>query len=162
MITLKFRSFALYFERILLFYWIGLNFLVLERQNEFHLIAIFHKIVNFDQHMLCNKYLRKFSNKSRILIILSIIMDFSLKIILIIIYGVLCFIAYSPNGINYFYIIYSFWYFLLLIAINTVSSIIFIYLSLLVIVSLYLKYRFRQIYENLEIIIKRGIYRNNR
>jgi hypothetical protein len=152
----------IFFERILLFYWIGLNTLVLEKQNEFHLIAIFHKIVNLDQHMLCNKYLRKFSTKSEIIIILFIIMDFSLKIIIIIIYGVLCFTAYSPHGFNYFYIIYSFWYSLLFITINTVSSIMFMYLFLLYIISMYLKYRFRQIYENLDIIIKRGIHRNNR
>ncbi len=120
-------------------------------------MAIFHKIVNLDQHMLCSKYLRKFSKKSKIVIILFIIMDFSLKIILVIIYGVLFFTAYTPHGINYFYIIYSFWYSLLFITINSLSSIIFMYLFVLYIISMYLKYRFRQIYENLDIIVKRGI-----
>ncbi len=107
--------------------------------------------------MLCDQYLREFSIKLKLFIQTVIIIDYIMKIIPIIMYLVLCFIAFSPYGLNYSIIIYNFWYSLLFIGCNSLVSLIMSYFCEIFILSLYLKYRFRQIYENIVINTRTGI-----
>jgi len=130
--------------------------LILERKNECELLEILHRIMNSEEYLLNSKYLKKFSLKSKLAVRAMII---GLNLILFLAFMiaiVFATTAYFDPEMDFSIIIIMIWFLIIIISLYYAFSVLFIANVYTYIVSLYMKYRFRQIQDFIEIYLERG------
>jgi len=133
-----------------------MKLLSLEHENKCKIIKILHLIMNSEEYQLGTKYKEKFCSiyklAVRIMIIFrNMVLFFNYSAILI-----FTSIAYFDSDMNFSIIIMLIWHVIVVISFYYAISVYFIcgvytYLTLL-----YIKYRFQQVQDLIEIYLKRG------
>jgi len=129
----------------------------MERKNELELSAIVHQIINSEEYQLNSNYLEKFSSRSKLAARLLAII---LKAALIFVYtSVIIFtgIAYFDSKMNFSIFIMSIWFAILVICLYYTFTIIFVCNAYMYIIALYIKYRFQQVQDLIEVYLERDI-----
>jgi hypothetical protein len=130
--------------------------LVLKQRNECDLIRITHNIMNSDEYQLNRKYMR--NSCTRYKLALRILFIFR-KFFLFVAYSVtflFTIIAYFDSEMNFSIIIMSIWLALLMISFYYTASFFFIAGVYNYVFSLYMKYRFQQVQDLIDLYFKRG------
>jgi len=133
-----------------------MKLLVLEHNNECELIKIFHQIINSEEHQLSRKYMDKFYSKFKLAVrIMIICWKISLLLFCIILFTSII-IAYFDPEMNFSIITMSIWFVILVISFYYAISIAYVASIYTYLISLYMKYRFKQVQDLIEIYLKRG------
>jgi len=137
---------------------LGIILLILEHRNECEFITIFHQVMNSDRYQLNNKYLRKLSMRCKLSAMLSISIWKLVSFMCLIVPSLFMTIAYFDPDMDFSIIVMSIWLMLFIIAFQYSWSIILVISIYTYIISLYIKYRFQQIQDYIEIYLRRGKY----
>jgi len=134
----------------------AMNLLYLEQKNKCYLIKISHQIINAEEYQLSRKYKEKFCSIYKLA---NRIMNICRKITLLFVYIVifiLTLIAYFDSEMNFSAIIMLIWSVIIVISYYYATSFCFIAGVYTYLTSLYMKYRFQQVQDLIEIYLKRG------
>jgi len=130
--------------------------LILEYKNESEILAILHRIMNSEEYQLNTKYLEKFSSRSKLAArILTIIMKST------VINGTIAIItftamAYFDSEMDFSIFIMFIWFVILTICWYYTHSVLMMSSLYIYLISLYMKYRLRQVQDLIEIYLKKG------
>jgi len=134
----------------------------LEQRKDCEFITIVHQIKISYVFQLNNKYLRKFSLRTRlsarlftIIWKIGLILTFTIPLIF-------STIAYFDSEIDFSIIVISIWLMILIISLHYAASILLIANIYMYNLSVYIKYRFQQIQDYIEIYLRRGKYLINK
>jgi len=130
--------------------------LTLESSGTFHALLLFNKIKNLNELELNREYTRKFYKYSKIIIKLIIPLSRLSKYSAIIVYSLVVIICYLDQNGNYSLFTTIFWCLLMNTCISTFIPLIYCAIFIVCILTLYLKFRFRQIYESINFHSKYG------
>jgi len=130
--------------------------LILEHNNECEILKIIHRIMNSEEYQLNSKYLEKFSSRSKLATRIMITGLNSTLVFLFILATIFTTIAYFDPEMDFSIVILSIWLLILIISLYYTLSIFFIANVYTYLVSLYMKYRLRQVQDLIEIYLKRG------
>jgi len=83
-----------------------------------------------------------------------IIISNIINVYILIVFGFLGFLAFLDHSMNFSIFTYTLWYILFFIVIKTSLSSILLEFTIVYMLTVYLKCRFRQVYENIEIRVK--------
>jgi len=130
--------------------------LILEYKNEIELLTIFHRITNSEEYQLNSKYLEKFSSRSKLA---AMILTIITKVVSILVYTfaiIFTAIAYFDSEMNFSIFIMSIWFVIVIICIHYAITVFFLCNAYMYIITLYIKYRFWQVEDLIEIYLERG------
>jgi len=128
--------------------------LSLEHENKCEFIKILHLIMNSEEYQLNRKYIDKFCSTCKLAARIMIICQ---KMGLLFIYIIiLIFITIAYCEMNYSIIIMLIWNVIIFVSWFYAISVFFIASVYAYLISLYLKYRFQQVQDLIEIYLKRG------
>jgi len=133
-----------------------IKLLVLEHKNKCEIIKIAHLIMNSEEYQLSGKYMEKFLSSYKLAARITII---CLKIVFILI-DILVFtfmtLGYYDNQVDYSVIVVLIWLVIVLLSLYYALSNFIISCAYTYVLTQYMKYRFRQVQDLIEIYLKRG------
>jgi len=130
--------------------------LILEHKNDCEFIAVDHRVLNSEGYQLNIKYLEKFSSKSKLAVRILII-GLNLALLLMFVSTIIFVtIAYCDPEMDFSIVVMLIWWMILILAFYYVISIILIANVYTYLSSLYMKYRFQQVQDLIEIHLERG------
>jgi len=134
----------------------GMKLLLMEHKNKCEQIKIFHQMMNYEEYQINRKYMRKFYS---ILKLSARIMSIGRKVVLLIAFiQVFTFtiIAYFDPKMNFSVFIMLIWIVILFISFYYMSTVITICCVFSYMIALYMKYRFQQVEDMIDIYLQRG------
>jgi len=130
--------------------------LVLEHKNKCELIKIAHQLINSKEYQLNRKYMVRFHSTYKLAARLLVIcwkITFVFTSIMVLIFSTM---AYIDSQLNFSIIMKPIWLVIVIMSLYNTVSHLFIFGVYTYLVTLYIKYRFQQVNDSIEIYLKRG------
>jgi len=133
-----------------------MTLLVLEHKNKCEFIKIAYLIMNSEEYQLNRIYMDKFYSLYKLIIRIMMICRKIVSYFAYILILIFTTIAYFDSEMNFSIIIMSIWFLVTVITFYYAILIFFTASAYIYLISLYMKYRFRQVLDIIEIYLKRG------
>jgi len=112
--------------------------------------------MNSEEHQLSRKYMESFFSKYKLAARIMIICQKVILYLVIIQVFIFTIIAYFDSEMNFSLIIMSTWFVVIIISLYYLNTLFMATCTYVFMVSLYIRYRFRQVQDLIEIYLKRG------